>query len=67
MRVHINDFIDDWFLRPCEYLIKGCETWVDTRAVVKNFLAGIGRNTTIMNVLKPFCRIVLSKRRQPYV
>lgn len=61
MSVHINDFIDDWFLRPCEYLIKGCETWVDTRAVVENFLAGTGRNTTIMNVLKPFCRIVLSK------
>ena len=61
MRVHINDFIDDWFLRPCEDLIEGCENWVDTRAVVKNFLAGIGRNTTIMNVLKPFCRIVLSK------
>lgn len=61
MSVHINDFINDWFLRPCEDLIKGCETWVDTRAVVKNFLAGIGRNTTIMNVLKPFCRIVLSK------
>ena len=62
MSVHINDFIDDWFLRPCEYLIKGCETWVDTRAVVENFLAGTGRNTTIMNVLKPFAALFCLKK-----
>lgn len=62
IKIHIDDFIDDWWNKPCEELLTGSRDWVDTRGVVNRFMDNKkGSYTIFSNVLRSFCSIVLGK------
>lgn len=67
MKVHVDDFLVDWWKEPCNRLLADSVGWVDTRGVLDNFINGkSGSYTIFSNVLRSFCHIVLSEK-EPHI